>query len=423
MGYINTHKNTKKSEKPLLGQILNLIPKHILINSADKFKSNKSCRTYKMYDQLVSMMFGQLNKCHSLREISIGLGSDEKLLRDIGLEQSPAKSTMSDGNEKRNWEVYQEIYTRLIKYYGNVFRKRPEYKHIKEIEGKNIKLIDASIMSVCLSLFEWAEYRTAKGGIKLHTSLDEMTMLPEIINITEAKVSDHRGVDAFRYPKDTIVVDDRGYFDFKLFVLRIEDGNILVTRMKSNTVFETIEELDLPEDTDQHILKDELIYLKGNKAKDAGLDKIKMRRVTFILEETDRKTGKTKSKAVSLISNNLTWPASVIAELYKRRWYIETFFKLMKQNLQIKNFLGTSENACKSQIFIALICYFLLELVRRTMSNIKHRFGHFVTLIRICLLRYDLLEYIVNDIRTVVKKVKKYEKKYRDDKQFVFNFG
>ena len=230
-------------------------------------------------------------------------------------------------------------------------------------------------------------------------------------------------MDAFRYPKDTIVVDDREYFDFKLFVQRIEDENILVTRMKTNTVYETIQELELPEDTDQHILKDELIYLTGDKAKEAGLDKIKMRRVVFYMEETDRKTGETKSKAVALITNNLTWSASVIAELYKRRWYIETFFKLMKQNLQIKNFLGTSENACKSQIFIALISYFLLELIRRTMSNIKHRFGHFVTLMRICLLRYDLLEYIVNDIRTVVKKAKIYEKKVKDEKQLFFKIG
>lgn len=422
MGFTFQRKVTKKSEKPLMAQIIDLIPEKIFITSVDKFQSNKSCRTYKMYDQLVSMMFGQLNKCHSLREISIGLGGDEKLLRDIGLSQSPAKSTMSDGNEKRNWEVYQDIYQQLLQYYGNVFSKRPEYKHIKEIEGKNIKLVDASIISVCLKLFEWAEYRTAKGGIKIHTSLDEKTMLPELVNITKAKVSDRRGVDDFRYSKDTIVVDDRGYFDFKLFAQRIEDENILVTRMKSNTVYNTIEERELPDDKDQHILKDELIQLSGDKAKEAGIDTQTLRRVTFYMEETDRKTGEVKSKAVSLITNNLTWSASTIAELYKRRWYIETFFKLLKQNLQIKNFLGTSKNACKSQIFIALICYFLLELIRRTMSNVKHRFGHFVTLIRICLMKYDSLQYIVNDIRTVVKKAKNYDAKKKKEVLPTFNF-
>ena len=424
MGFCLPYKDkNKKSDKPLFRQIIELIPKQTLLNSVDRYKTDKGCRTYKTYDQLVSMMFGQLNKCHSLREITIGLGVDEKLLRDMGLNQSPAKSTMSDGNEKRNWEVYQDIYLRLINYYKDVFTKRPEYKEIKEIEGKNIKLVDASIMSVCLNLFEWAEYRTAKGGIKLHMSLDEKTMLPEFVNITKAKVSDRRGIDDFRYAKDTIVVDDRGYHDFILFAQRIADENIFVTRGKSNTVYESVKELDLPDDTDQHILKDEIIYLTGSKAKEAGIADEKLRRVVFYHEETDRKTGEVKSKAVSLITNNLTWSANVIAELYKRRWYIETFFKLLKQNLQVKNFLGTSENACKSQIFIALICYFLLELIRRTMSNIKHRFGHFVTLIRICILRYDQLPYIVNDIRTIVKTAHKYEKKRSLDKQLSFSFG
>lgn len=173
-------------------------------------------------------MFGQMNKCTSHREICIGMGSDEKFLRDMKLDQSPARSTMSDGNAKRNYEVFSDIYQRLISYYGKVFSKCPEYKEIKAIEGMNTKLVDATVMGVCLSLFEWASYRTTKGGIKAHVSLDEKTMLPEIINITEARTSDRRGVDGFRYPKDTIMVGDKGYFDFGLFMQRIKDQNILL---------------------------------------------------------------------------------------------------------------------------------------------------------------------------------------------------
>lgn len=404
------HKNMKKSDIPLFGQLLELIPKYILTTSIDKYQTDKYCSSYKTYDHLVALMFGQLNKCTSHREICIGMSGDEKFLRDIKLAQSPARSTMSDGNAKRNYKVFSEIYQQLISHYGKVFSKRSGYKEIKEIEGKNIKLVDATVMGVCLNLFEWASYRTAKGGIKAHISLDEKTMLPEIINITEARLSDRRGVDGFRYPQDTIVVDDRGYFDFGLFKQRIEDQNIFVTRMKSNTVFEQVRELDLPGDRDFEILKDEVIRLSSIAAIEKGIDDQDLRRVAIYFEETDRKTKKKKVKVISLITNNLDWDASVIAELYKRRWYIETFFKLMKQNLQIKNFLGTSENACKSQIYIALICYFLLELVRRTATKTKHRFGHFVTLIRVCLMKYDLMEYIINDIRTVVKKANDYTK-------------
>ena len=191
------------------------------------------------------------------------------------------------------------------------------------------------------------------------------------------KKSDRRGVDNFHYPKDTIVVDDRGYFDCKLFRIRIEDKNWFITRLKDNILYETVEELDLPDDKDQHILKDETIYLTGKAAEANDLNTTKLRRVVIYIPEEKN----TEDRIIVLITNNLEWQAATIAELYKIRWSIETFFKLIKQNLQIKTFIGTSENACKSQIFIALICYLLLELIRRTLSKTNHCFGHFVTLI------------------------------------------
>ena len=423
MGFLPRHKNTKKSEKPLLAQILELIPNHILKDSIRINQSDKGCSTYKTYDQLVAMIFGQLNKCLSLREINLGLSVDEKLIRDLNLAQSPAKSTMSDGNLNRNWKVFEHIYFELIKYYKGVFSKQPGYKEIAEIEGKTIKLVDATIMSVCLNLFDWAKYRTAKGGIKIHTSLDEKTLLPDIINISEAKLSDRRGVDEFRYAKDTIIVDDRGYFDFKLFKLRIGDGNTFVTRAKSNTVFESVEELELPDDKDHEIIKDEIIYLTGKQAIEAKLNQTELRRIAVVVDEVDRKTKTISTKTIVLISNNLTWSAATIVELYKRRWQIETFFKLLKQNLQIKNFLGVNENSNKSQIFIALITYFLVELIRRSISKVNHSFGHFVTIIRVCLLQYKVLQYVANDIKIMVKKARVYDTKNLDARQMDMNFN
>jgi hypothetical protein len=286
------------------------------------------------------------------------------------------------------------LYLKLLAHYAAVFTKTKGYKMIKEIEGKNIKLVDASIMSVCLNLLPWAKYRTARGGIKMHVSLDEARMIPEIINLTEARVSDRRGIDNFRYPKDTIVVDDRGYFDFKLFFSRIEDQNQFVTRIKTNTVYESIVEKDLPDGKDEHILNDELIYLTGNSAKEAGIDKTPLRRVAIYKED--------ENKVIEVLTNNLAWSAATIAELYKRRWQIEVFFKLMKQNLQIKCFIGTSENACKSQISVDL----LMALIRRHISKTYHRFGHFITLIRVCLTQYNKLEYIANEIKIAVQQAK-----------------
>ncbi|MTI86961.1 MAG: IS4 family transposase [Balneolaceae bacterium] len=392
-------KFVKKSDKPLLGQILDLIPVRLLAQSIQTYQSDKHCHAYKTYDQLVAMMFGQLNKCHSLREIAQGISISLTFLNDIGLQQSPAKSTMSDSHTKRDWQVFESLYFGLLEHFSGLFRKRAEHKVIQEIEDKHVKLVDASIMSVSLKLFPWAKFRTAKGGIKMHVSLDEAKMIPDMIHITEAKVSDRRGVDNFRYPRGTIIVDDRGYFDFGLFATRIDDGNHFVTRMKSNTVYQTTQEYDLPDGKDQHILKDERIYLTGQAGKEAEIDQVPLRRLAIYKED--------ENKVIAVITNNLEWSAATIAELYKRRWDIETFFKLIKQNLQIKTFLGTSENACKSQIFIALIVYLLLELIRRNISKTYHCFGHFVTLIRVCLTQYNRLDYIVNEIKITVQKARR----------------
>src|SRR5699024_6829082 len=269
-------------------------------------------------------------------------------------------------------------------------------------------------MSVCLELAPWATFRTAKGGIKMHVSLDEATMIPEMINLTPAKVSDRRGADNFRYPKDTIVVDDRGYFDFGLFATRIEDQNHFVTRIKSNTIYESISEKELPEGADEHILKDELIYLTGQAAAEAGIDQIELRRVAIYKEEGNN--------VIEVITNNTDWSAATIGELYKRRWQIEIFFKLLKQNLQIKTFLGTSETACKSQIFMAIIVYLLFELIRRNISKTYHCFGHFVTLIRVCLTQYNRLEYIASEIQITVQKAKR-RYKPPDTSQQTLAFG
>jgi len=398
-----------KNNKPLLRQILDLIPEHIIKDAIRRYQSDKHCSKYKTYDQLTSMMFGQLNKCLTLREIAQGISVSPKFLRDIKLEQSPARSTMSDGNEKRDYRVFEFIFNELLKYYMNYYKKRDGYQVIKEIEGRTVKVVDASTIGLCLSLFPWAKFRTAKGGIKLHVSLDEANMLPDIVYITEAKVSDRRGVDSFSYEEDTIVVDDRGYFDFTLFRNRIDDKNWIVTRIKDNTIYEVIEELDLPADKDEHILLDEKIKLTSAKAEEAGIDHEVFRRIVVFVEG--------KNETLEIITNNMEWSATVFAELYKRRWIIEVFFKLLKQNLHVKTFLGTNENATKSQIYCAMITYLLLELIRRSISRINHCFGHFVTLIRVCLIQYNRLDYIVNEIQQTVQKARKEWTRAPDAKQ------
>jgi hypothetical protein len=247
-------------------------------------------------------------------------------------------------------------------------------------------------------MFSWAKFRTAKGGIKIHTSWDDTLMIPDVVNITEAKLHDRHGLAQLIFSKGTIVVEDRAYFDFGLMLSRINAENVFVTRIKDNTVYETVEELDLPDDTDQDILKDEIIMLTSPKAKKSKIDSKKFRLVHVYKED--------ENKVIQVITNQLEWKARTIADLYKKRWNIEIFFKALKQNLQVKTFIGTSENAVKSQIYIALICYLLLELIKRTIAKSTHAFSNFVEKIRICLPFYLSLDYVCNNIGEGAKRIK-----------------
>ena len=404
------HRRSKNNKKPVIRQVLDLVPEFILRHSIRKYQSDKGCHKYKTYDQLVALSFGQLGKCYTLSDISCGLSISSTFMVDLGLKQNPVKSTMSDGNKNRDYRVFEDIYYQLIKYYGRTLTDKRERSVIEEVKNETIKLIDSSTVSLCLNLFDWAKFRTAKGGLKIHTVWDDTLGLPDYINVTDAKLHDSKGLVSQIFPKGTIVVEDRAYFDFELFKKRIDAKNIFVTRLKSNILYESIEELDLPDDRDQNILKDELIKFTSKDALKAGLEDQIFRLVTVYKED--------ENKVIHLITNQIDWQAITIADLYKKRWDIEIFFKLMKQNLQIKTFLGTSENAVKSQIYVAMIVFLLLELIRRVYCKNKTGFSNFCEKVRICLLHYLSFEYLCS-INGKVHKVEKLpDKRLFDQDEF-----
>jgi len=395
MGLFNRNKN---NDRPLIRQILDLVPRQILMSCINKYNSDKGCHRYKTYDQFVAMTFGQLNKCLTLNDISTGIGVSEIFIKDLGLTQSPARSTMSDGNKKRNWEVFESLYYKLLSYYTNILTAQNNRKVIEEIKDKRIKLIDSTTISLCLSMFDWAKYRTAKGGLKIHTCWDDTLMIPDIVNIGEAKEHDRYGLSKLIFPKGTIIVEDRAYFDFTLMLSRINAKNVFVTRIKENTIYTAIAENNLLEGKDENVLKDEIITLNSKKADKVGISKHNLRLVHVYKED--------ENKVIEIITNQLDWKASTIADLYKKRWDIELFFKAIKQNLQIKTFIGTSKNAVKSQIYIALICYLLLQLIKRTVAKKSSSFSNFVEKIRICLPFYLSLDYVCNQINNGAKRIK-----------------
>ena len=396
MGLFRRNKNTKK---PVIRQIIDLVPRWMLESCAKQHKSDKGCSKYKTYDQFVALTYGQLNKCYTLGDISAGIGVSETFIKDLGLAQSPARSTMSDGNKKRNWQVYETLYYRLLKHYERTLKNDNQRKIIEEIKDQNIKLIDSTTISLCLNMFDWAKFRTAKGGIKIHTCWDDHFQIPDLVNITDAKTHDRYGLGQLIFPKRTIIVEDRACFDFTLMLNRIHAENVFVTRIKTNTTYQTLEELVLPEQKDQDILKDEIITLIGTKAVKTKINEQKSRLVSVYKED--------ENKVIHIITNNLEWSARTIADLYKKRWDIELFFKAMKQNLQIKSFVGTSENAVKSQIYVSLICYLLVELVNRVISKKAKLFTNLVEKIRICLVFYLSLGYVCNQVSEGAKKIRK----------------
>ena len=395
MGLFRRNKNTNK---PLIRQIIELVPRWMIESCTKQFKSDKGCSKYKTYDQFVALTFGQLNKCYTLSDISTGIGVSETFIADLGLTQSPARSTMGCGNKQRDWKVFETLYYRLLKHYERLLENQNNRQIIEEIKDQNIKLIDSTTISLCLSMFYWAKFRTAKGGLKIHTCWDDNLQIPDLINISEAKIHDRYGLGQLIFPKNTIIVEDRAYFDFALMLNRIKAENTFVTRIKTNTLYKTIEELDLPDDIDQDIIKDEIIKLTSSQAEKTKISECKLRLVAVYKED--------ENKVIQIITNNLNWTARTIANLYKKRWDIELFFKAIKQNLQIKTFLGTSENAVKSQIYVALISYLLLELINRTIVKKTKSFSNFVEKIRICLVFYLSLDYVCNKVGEGAKKIK-----------------
>lgn len=199
-------RRNKNNNKLLIRQVIDLIPRHLLRQCITENKSDKYCHKYKTYDQLVALLFGQLCKCSTLEDISVGIGVSETFIKDLGLQQSPAKSTMSDGNKKRDWQVFEHLYNELLKYYSFSLSKHTNQKVIEEVKNETILLRDSSTISLCLSMFDWAKFRTAKGGIKIHTQWDEAMMLPNLICISEARVSDHKGFEQVVFPKGTIII-------------------------------------------------------------------------------------------------------------------------------------------------------------------------------------------------------------------------
>ncbi len=327
--------------------MLNRYPFKRIVKSLQADKFNKGLDSW---THLISMLFCHFSKSNSLRDIANGLRSATGNLNHLGIKKAPSKSSISYQNKHRSWELFKDYYFVLLEKLS----KDAGFKQAKFKIKSKIYLLDSTIITLCLSLFDWAKYRTTKGAVKLHTLLDYDGNLPAYINITAGKVGDNKGAADIPLVKNSVIVADRYYFDTALLNKWDSNDVYFVIRLKENIQYKTLRELDLPDGRYEHILKDEIVELQGVSTKKKYPKRL--RRVAIYDEQNDQ--------TIVLITNQLSWTANTISELYKSRWQIEIFFKEIKQLLKIKSFIGTSENAVMIQIWTAMISILILKYLK-----------------------------------------------------------
>lgn len=331
----------------LFSQIISKLSRPSFIKLVREYNTDKHSKGFNSWTHLVSMLFCQIAKSQSVRDISNGLRSATGNLNHLGIDKAPSKSTISYQNKNRNWELFRAYYYKLLVSLG----QQAGFKQVKFKIKSKIFLLDSTTISLCLSLFDWAKYKTSKGAVKMHTLLDYDGNLPAYVNITDGKTADNKGAYDIPIIKGSVIVADRFYNDFNLLNIWDSKGVNFVVRHKENIQFATIEENKLPAKRHQHILKDEIIELKNKTSKQRYPKRL--RRVA-VWDDKNK-------QVIEIITNQFKWSASTIAELYKSRWQIEIFFREIKQLLNIKSFIGTTENAVMIQIWTALITILILK--------------------------------------------------------------
>jgi hypothetical protein len=335
--------------KIVFAQIIEFMPLHIFRRCVANYQGNYKVRNFSCLDQYLCMAFAQITYRESLRDIEACLRSQKNKLYHMGIRGKVSRSTIADANELRDWRIYAQLAQTLIVTARDLYSTEPFLTDLDE----TVYALDSTTIDLCLSMFPWATFRKNKGAIKLHTLLDLRGSIPTFIHISEGKLHDVNALDVIPVEPGAFYVMDRGYVDFgRLFTLS-QAGAFFVTRAKSN--IKCNRRYSHPVDRGTGLICDQTIFLTGTLSRKDYPEKL--RRVKFHDVESD--------KTLVFLTNNFSLPALTIAQLYRSRWQVELFFKWIKQNLRIKTFYGTSENAVKSQIWIAVSVYILVAIMKK----------------------------------------------------------
>jgi len=331
----------------ILHKTLEILPRYDFEALVKQYKADKYSKSFTTWNQFVVMLVAQAKDWNSLREVETGFRTHYNKLYHLGFKTNPTKSTLSRVNRNRNHEIYEQYFQIVRKVIQpKLLKKRFDF----EIE-RILKIVDSSTIKLSIDLFDWAKFRYNKGALKLHTSFNLTDQIPEFVNITDGKVGDINGINFNAY-HDCILVFDRGYTSIDKWAILDENCVTFVARVKKNFNLEVLGQHKKP--AGKGILKDQVVKFGSKRSSEAYPSKLRL--VTYADETTGR--------VFRYITNNFDYSAEVIAYIYKKRWEIELFFKWIKQNLKIKTFFGTSENAVKMQIWVAMIYYLILRYIQ-----------------------------------------------------------
>lgn len=337
------------SGKTIFSQLMDFIPPYDFRKCVERYKGNYKIKSFTCWDQFLCMAFAQLTFRESLRDIQVCLRAAQTKLYHLGIRGKVARNTLSNANQVRDWRIYAD--------FANILIGRARELYATDSFGIELKqtvyALDSTTINLCLSLFPWAKFRKRKGAIKMHTLLDLHGNIPSVVIVTPGKIHDVNILDKLIIEVGAIYIMDRGYLDFSRLYRIHQTCAFFVTRSKTNLSRRRL--YSRPVDKATGVQCDQVIALKGHYAKKHYPEKL--RRIRYFDTE--------KNKTLVFLTNNFSLPAITIADLYRRRWQVELFFKWIKQHLRIKAFYGTTENAVKTQIWIAISVYVLVAIVKK----------------------------------------------------------
>jgi len=352
----------------LFNQVLSLIDRNLFNRVVKRYDTDKHNKGINTWTHLVSMLFMQFANAKSLRDISNGLRSATGNLSHLGIKKAPCKSSLSYINKNRTSEVFKELYFELLEVLEPSLKIKR--KHARRLK-RQIFILDASVIPLSLSLFDWAKFRTKKGAIKLHAVLDYNTGLPNYAVITDGKTHDVKVAKTLTYPEGSVIVADRAYVDYDWLNELDSTGVYFVTRLKSNADIKVVDTF-LTNERHEHVLSDEDIRLMGFYVAK------KYPKTLRIVKVYDKENDQT----LILLTNNKSWTADTISQLYKARWDVEVFFKHLKQLFKVKSFVGTSANAVEIQMWCSLIAIMLFKYLKNK-AKFKWHLSNLIVFLRI----------------------------------------